>query len=96
MTTPEMPAGSPLARSTSLTMFWHATAHSGVLLDGFQTTGSPQTQASAAFQAQTATGKLNALMTPIGPTGCHCSIIRCMGRSLCSVGPDRQRLWPTA
>ena len=32
-----------------------------------------------AFQAQTATGKLNAVMMPIGPSGCHCSIIRCRG-----------------
>ena len=34
--------------------------------DGFQITGSPQTSASAAFHAQTATGKLNAVMTPTG------------------------------
>ncbi len=66
------------------------------MLDGFHTTGSPHTQASAEFQAHTATGKLKALMTPIGPSGCHCSIMRCIGRSLCSVGPDRNRLWPTA
>ena len=37
---------------------------SGVFSDGFQTTESPQTSASAAFHDHTATGKLNALMTP--------------------------------
>ena len=42
---------------------------------------SPQTAASAAFHDQTATGKLNAVMTPIGPSGCHCSIMRWPGRS---------------
>ena len=40
--------------------------------DGFQITESPQTSASAVFQLQTATGKLNAVMTPTGPSGCHC------------------------
>ena len=49
---------------------------SGVCDDGFQTTGSPQTIARAVFQLQTATGKLKAVMTPIGPSGCHVSIIR--------------------
>ena len=47
--------------------------------DGFQIIVSPQTAATMAFQAQTATGKLNAVMIPIGPSGCHCSIIRCRG-----------------
>ena len=37
-------------------------ALSGVRSDGFQSTGSPQTSASAAFQLHTATGKLNALI----------------------------------
>ena len=40
---------------------------------------SPQTRASAVFQDQTATGKLNAEMTPTTPSGCHCSIIRWPG-----------------
>ena len=40
----------------------HASAVSGVRSDGFQITGSPQTSASAAFQLQTATGKLKALI----------------------------------
>ena len=54
---------------------------------GFQTTGSPQTSASAEFQLQTATGKLNAVMTPTGPSGCHCSIMRWPGRSVAIVSP---------
>ena len=37
---------------------------SGVFSEGFQTTGSPQTNASAAFHDHTATGKLKAEMTP--------------------------------
>ena len=43
--------------------------------------------ASAAFHAHTATGKLNALITSTGPSGCHCSIIRWLGRSLAMVSP---------
>ena len=44
------------------TICWTATAVSGVRGDGFQTIVSPQTAAIMAFQAQTATGKLNAVM----------------------------------
>ena len=55
--------------------------------DGFQTIVSPQTAASAAFHAQTATGKLNAVMMPTGPSGCHCSNIRWPGRSRAIVSP---------
>jgi len=72
---------------TSATICWHASAHIGVFSDGFQTTGSPQTKASAAFQAQTATGKLNAVITPTGPSGSHCSIMRWPGRSEAIVRP---------
>ena len=64
-----------------------ASAVSGVCDDGFQSTGSPHTNASAEFQLQTATGKLNAVMTPIGPSGCHVSIIRWPGRSEAIVSP---------
>ena len=53
-----------------------ASAVSGVFSDGFHTTASPQTKASAAFHDHTATGKLKAEMTPTTPAGCHCSIIR--------------------
>ncbi len=62
-------------------------AESGVFSDGFQITGSPQTSASAAFQAQTATGKLKAEMTAQGPSGCQVSIMRWPGRSEAMVRP---------
>ena len=35
--------------------------------------------ARKAFQAQTATGKLKAVMTPTGPSGCHCSVHAMLG-----------------
>ena len=41
-----------------------ATAHNGTFEEGFHTTVLPHTAAMKAFQAHTATGKLNALMTP--------------------------------
>ena len=50
-------------------------------------TGSPQTSAMAVFQDQTAAGKLNALMTPTTPSGCHVSISRWPGRSEVIVRP---------
>ncbi len=78
---------TPWSAITRLAMCCTATAQSGVGSAGFQTTGSPQTAAIAAFHAQTATGKLNAVMTPTGPSGCHCSIIRWPGRSDASVRP---------
>ena len=58
-----------------------ARAVSGVRSDGFHTTGSPHTSAIAAFQLQTATGKLNAETTATGPSGCQVSVSRCPGRS---------------
>ncbi len=64
-----------------------ASAVSGVFSDGFHTTGSPHTKASAAFQDHTATGKLKAEMTPQTPSGCQDSIIRCAGRSVAMVLP---------
>ena len=48
---------------------------------------SPQTKARQAFHAQTATGKLNAEITPTTPSGCQVSIIRCPGRSVAMVSP---------
>ncbi len=67
-------SGSPaITRSSSA---WHASAVSGVFSDGFQTMLLPQTSARAAFHAQTATGKLKALIMPTTPSGCHISIIR--------------------
>ena len=80
---PRKPAGS----STRSTMRQTASAVSGVFSDGFQRTTSPQTAARNAFHAHTATGKLKALMTPTVPSGCHCSVMRWRGRSLCIERP---------
>src|SRR6266581_1768877 len=75
-------AGSaPVSLQTRSQILVTAIAVSGVFSDGFQTVASPQTAASAAFHDQTATGKLNAVIIPIGPNGCHCSYIRWPGRS---------------
>ena len=54
---------------------------SGVGSEGFQTTGSPQTRATAVFHDQTAAGKLKAEITPTTPSGCQVSISRWPGRS---------------
>lgn len=68
-------------RVTSSTIFWTAIEMSGVRLDGFQTTVSPQTRESAHPQPGTATGKLNAEMMPTTPSGCQRSIRRWSVRS---------------
>lgn len=73
-----------------------ASAVSGVFSDGFQTTLSPQTKASALFHAHTAAGKLKAEITPTTPTGCQVSIIRWPGRSEAIVRPYSWRDRPTA
>src|SRR4051812_22361942 len=70
------PSGTLFFANTSATICWQATAHKGVLEDGFQTQTSPQTQAIAAFQLHTATGKLKAEIIPTIPIGCHCSYMR--------------------
>ena len=70
------------ARSAS-----HASAVSDAFSEGFQTTVSPHTSAIAAFQPHTAAGKLNAVMTPHTPSGCHVSIMRWPGRSEAMVRP---------
>src|SRR6184192_1670283 len=55
-------AGSTsFARQTRSAILLVAIAVNGVSLDGFQTVESPHTAARALFQAQTATGKLNAV-----------------------------------
>ena len=73
-----------------------AAAQSGAFSLGFQITGSPHTNASIAFHAHTATGKLNAEITPTTPSGCHSSLNRWFGRSLAIVSPVKLRLSPTA
>ena len=72
----EKTPGKPFASATSCAMICVARAVKGASGEGFQSVESPQTAATAAFHAQTATGKLNAVMTPTGPSGCHCSNIR--------------------
>ena len=82
MTSSASPSGTPPKRSAARSKSdMHASAVSGVRSEGFQITGSPQTNASAAFQLQTATGKLKALITATGPSGCHVSVRRWPGRS---------------
>ena len=65
-----------------------AIAVSGACSDGFHTTVSPQTRASAVFHAHTATGKLNAEMTPTTPLGCQVSMSRWPGLSEGMVRPS--------
>ena len=91
-----IPSGRLLAVATWFHKYWHATAHKGAFSEAFHTTTSPHTQARAAFQLHTATGKLKALMTPTMPNGCHCSIMWWLGRSLWMVRPVNCRDKPTA
>jgi hypothetical protein len=63
----KIPSPKPASFATRSAIFCTAIAVSGVFEEGFQTTGSPHTAAIAAFHAQTATGKLNAVMTPDRP-----------------------------
>src|SRR5947199_7811661 len=75
-------AGSaPVSRQTRSAILVTAIAVSGVFSEGFQIVASPHTAARAAFQDQTATGKLNAVITATTPSGCHCSINRWLERS---------------
>ncbi len=93
----ESPSGaSPKRAAARSNRAWTARAVSGVFSEGFQTTGSPQTRASAAFQDHTATGKLKAEITPTTPSGCQVSIIRCCGRSVAMARPNSWRDRPTA
>jgi hypothetical protein len=95
--TPDRPSGaSPKRHSARSTTACTASAVSGVFSEGFQTTGSPQTSARPAFQHHTATGKLNAEMTPQTPSGCHDSIIRWPALSVAMVRPYSWRDSPTA
>ena len=72
-TASENSGGCPARRHTSLASLVTATAVRGVSSDGFHTTESPHTNASAAFHDHTATGKLNAEITPTTPAGRHAS-----------------------
>ena len=87
---------NPVRLISSAAMLVTATAVSGVWLDGFQMFVSPHTAAMKEFQLHTATGKLNDVMMPIGPSGCHCSYMRWRGRSDAIVKPYSWRERPTA
>ncbi len=91
MTTWCTAAGNPASAMARSRIAEHASDVSGVSSDGFQMTVSPQTRATAVFQAQTAAGKLNAEMTATTPRGCHVSISRCPGRSDGIVRPSSWR-----
>ena len=87
-------AASPLVgrkmscvRMTSVATRLHAIATSGVSRLGFHRVALPQMPAIIAFHAHTAAGKLKAVMQPTVPSGCHCSYMRCVRRSLCMVSP---------
>ena len=79
--------GSERSVMTRFARCWTASAVSGVFGDGFHTVALPQTAESIAFHAHTATGKLKAEIVATTPSGCHCSIIRCCGRSEAIVRP---------
>ena len=68
-----MPSGRSLPFSTGHISCSAAMALRAAFEDGFQTTVSPHTRAIKAFQDHTASGKLKAVITPTGPSGCHCS-----------------------
>jgi hypothetical protein len=89
-------ASSPNAAQTRAASALTANAVSGAFSEGFQITLSPQTKANAAFQLHTATGKLNAEITPTGPSGCHCSVMRWSRRSEGMHCPCNCRESPTA
>ena len=74
-------APNPSGSRTDAAMRVNAIAVSGVLRDGFQMFASPHTRDSIEFHDHTATGKLNAVMIPTVPSGCHVSRIECCGRS---------------
>ncbi len=89
-------ASPPKARAARSNSAWQASAVRGVFSEGFQTTELPQTSASAVFHDHTATGKLNALITPTTPSGCQVSRMWWPGRSDAMVRPYNWRERPTA
>lgn len=65
----EIPSGNLFSFKTSAIIFWQAMLHKGAFSEAFQMQTSPQIQDNAVFQAQTATGKLNADIMPTMPKG---------------------------
>ncbi len=76
-----MPSGAPSSAIARRSRASQPSAHRGASSEGFHTTGSPHTRATEVFQDHTATGKLNAEITPTTPSGCQTSCRRCPGRS---------------
>ena len=93
---PHFGTNTSCLRITSCATLFMAIAVSGVIREGFQIMVSPHTAASMAFHAHTAAGKLNAVMMPIVPSGCHCSYMRWRVRSLCMESPYNCRERPNA
>ena len=89
-------AGAPQSDAARSSKAEHAIEVRGVIGEGFHTMVSPQTKATAVFQDHTAAGKLNAVMRPTTPSGCHVSINRWLGRSDGIVRPSSWRDNPTA
>ena len=65
----KIPSGNLFSFNTSSIIFCIAIAESGTLEDGFHRFTSPQTAASIAFHAQTATGKLKEEIVDTIPNG---------------------------
>jgi hypothetical protein len=66
----------PFFSNTSATILVVAMEVSEVVKAPFHITMSPQMNAMAQFQPDTASGKLKAVMTPIIPSGFHTSIMK--------------------
>src|SRR5699024_6487572 len=79
--------GAPTSATARINNAWQPNAVNGVSSDGFHTTVFPHTNATQVFHDHTATGKLNAVMTPTTPSGCQVSMRRCPGRSEGMVRP---------
>jgi len=79
--------GAPVSARTRWAILVTASAVSGAWCEGFQIIESPHTAATMAFQAQTATGKLKAVMMPTGPADATARYMRCCGRSECIALP---------
>lgn len=86
-TTAPTDGGAPTSAAARVSSAWQASAVNGASSEGFHSTVSPHTSATAVFHAQTATGKLNAVITPTTPSGCQVSMSRCPGRSEAMVRP---------
>mmetsp|Transcript_10278 Transcript_10278/g.24590 ORF Transcript_10278/g.24590 Transcript_10278/m.24590 type:complete len:218 (-) Transcript_10278:358-1011(-) len=90
------PGGTPLRSSTLPISLVRAAVTRQVEEAPFQMLVLPQMSDSAMFQPHTATGKLNAVITPTLPSGFQHSRREWVARSLGITWPLMQRLRPTA